>query len=204
MLAIRYSLLVMISNNKKGMYTASPFLGIVFFLIVATVSAVMINEDVQNIQTAKAGIGSDLLFSAQAIDADLSEVLIQNRLESSLAHMTSVSSNLRTEIESSIDLVISNDLGAVYNDTYADKNIYCVSYTNINHEVTALIKADPSGTLIGPEEHIELKPIISGYSINCSNPESDSEIALTFRGRYYYLNASNICSLVPVLCATIP
>ena len=70
--------------DKKGFYVVSPFIGVIFILIVITMAAFIVNENMQQLELSKAGFGGEMIFLGQVLVADAFDVYIQNKIQTIL------------------------------------------------------------------------------------------------------------------------
>jgi hypothetical protein len=201
-----------LSNNRRGFYIASPFLGMIFFIIVASVGAAIINENEQQLNLASVGQTGDLVFYMQALDADFNSILLQNNMQYVLDTLVvdPKEDSFKDRVEDGIRASVEDGIEAIYVDAYYDNlGIGCVltgkpepgKFTTSG--IWLLFTFYPPGTkekVIDIDGSTEMKPVVSGYGIECvsSDPELLSHINL--KGRRYYLDAINICKQKPDAC----
>jgi hypothetical protein len=188
-------------RNKKGMYSVTPLLGIVFFMITVTTAAFVYNENVQQVEFAKSSFGHDILFVAQAIESDIFDVLLQNYLQQALDNLDPGTALIRTELVNAIRNTITYRAADVYASAYLDaSNIECECTSDITAGTYVLFDSYGGGKIIDIDRMTEIKPIVSRYGVKCESQEPVSAISLQFSSRPYYLDAWNICWRLPAAC----
>lgn len=188
-------------RNKKGMYSVTPLLGIVFFMITVTTGAFVYNENVQQVEFAQSSFGHDILFVAQAIESDIFDVLLQNYLQQALDTLDPGTMVIREEIETAITNTITYRAAEVYTSAYIKaSNIECEYTSDLTAATYVIFSSYSGGKIIDVDGMTEIKPIVSRYGVACQSPEPVSTISLQFSSRPYYLDAWNICSRLPAAC----
>jgi hypothetical protein len=182
--------------KQRGFYVVSPFVGIIFFLIVATVAAIVVNEDGQQLELARASMGRELVFSAQAIEADLFNVLMQIRLQRvldtfNMSQIVGQRDTLSNRITSAANDSIKGEIFSVY--AYAYRNKTSCVLKEAAYSAIYFIPTKYGNKIIDTNFHTEITPLISRYGLVCTSTDPPLAVDIEFKSRSYFLNACNIC-----------
>lgn len=201
-----------LSDDRRGFYLASPFLGIIFFMIVAMVGATIVNENEQQLKLAAASQGEDLIFYMQALDADFTSVMLQNDLQYVLDNLVvhKDEPNLKKRVEDAVEASIKNRIEVIYLDAYYDNMGAVCSLTGLArgqgfsmadvYLLFTFYPPDKRDNVIDSDGTTEMKPAISGYGIKCISTDPELESGIRLKGRIYYLDAIEICKQTPGAC----
>lgn len=195
-------------KSKKGFYLVSPFLGTFFFLITVSIAALFMTEDAQQLETAKAGGGNDLVFTSFTIQADAFDVYFQNYLQQVLNdYVVGSDVAFHTKLVDEIKNSLSSELGNTYTNLYrnafgidCEVNGTAWSYISVSLNNQVGVDIVGCGEAFCPNQKTAIWPYISRYSLRCSIDEPPVETWINFRSRWYYLDGSNICRQAPNAC----
>jgi len=188
-------------RDKRGFYVVSPFLGAIFFMMTVSAAAFILNENIQQQIVAEASFSNQLVFVAQAIGADVFEVLMQNKLQETLDEIKIGTSTLRDVIEDASRTSITEDIGDIYSPPYMEKfGIEC-THTEAIHSATYVLFSKYGGSrIIDRDATTAIKPLISRYGVECTSEEPEGWLRLDFASKAYHLDAKNICDQLPAAC----
>jgi len=198
-------------KNKKGFYLVSPFLGFFFFLITVSIASFFITENSQQIDTAKAGGGNELIFISYAIQADAFDVYIQNFLQELLnTHDVYNGAAIRTEIRDKTQSTLSSELKDTYEELYLSafgldcnhiERAWSGVFVKFNGQggVNILATNQPFNS-DGVTSETAIWPHASRYGLQCISDEPPMSITTDFSSRWYYLDAKCICCQTPTAC----
>ena len=201
-------------RSKKGFYLVSPFLGFFFFIIAVNVGLTIFTENNQRIETAKGAAEHDLVFITYSIQSDAFDVYFQNYLQGVLDdHIIAPTSvAIRTQIIDSVRGALANDINATYSELYQKAfNISCNSVDRAHS--TVILRFTGSGAdVLGTGKQFGINPVsgrpetaifpyASRYGLFCEFDEPPMTVTADFTSRWYYLDATNICTQSPSACA---
>jgi hypothetical protein len=200
-------------RSRKGFYLVSPFLGFFFFMISVSIVAFFVTENNQQIDTAKAGIEHDLVFTSYTIQADAFDVYFQNYLQGVLDSYVvgGGSTPVYEQITQSATNVLSVELRDTYQQLYQSAfDIDCDTLERAYSSVILTFNGqrgtdilDPCEDPFCPMQVTAMWPYASRYGLGCSQDEPPIDIQIDFKSRWYYLDAECICCQQPLAC-TLP
>lgn len=200
-----------LSRSRKGFFIVSPFLGFFFFLISVSIAAFFITENLQQIDTAKAGEEHILVFTSYTIQADAFDVYFQNYLQGVLDTYVvgGGSTPIYQQIKESSITVLSQDLRDTYQELYESAfNIECETIKRAYSSVILTFNGQRGTDVLAPctdpfcpGYDTAMWPYASRYGLGCSEEEPPIEVQIDFTSRWYYLSAECICCQQPSACS---
>jgi hypothetical protein len=195
-------------KSKKGFYLVSPFLGTFFFLITVSIAALFMTENAQQVETAKAGGGNELIFISYTIQADAFDVYLQNYLQQILdTYVVGGSDPIVTQITNVVTTELSTDLRNTYQAVYQNAfEIHCDVVDKAWSKVIVTFNGQRGAKVLNcpdpfcPPQKTAIWPYASRYALECEIEEPPIEAGISFKSRWYYLNGSNICEQAPNAC----
>ena len=194
-------------RSKRGFYILTPFLGVIFFLIVISLAALVNNENEQSLKMARTSdINDDLIFSIESVQADVFDVHLHNRLQTILStidleEIFQNSDLTFPELIRNIARDTITEIGKVYIPALRDHfKIDCEVTTAIHSATYILFTEYPGSKIFNIDMTTEIKPIVSRYGLACKSHDPPGSVQLDFQSRAYYLDAENICHQRPNAC----
>jgi len=208
-------------RSKRGFYVMTPFLGVVFFMIVMSLAAFVGSENEQSLKTAKSSdINDDMIFAIGAAQADVLDVQIQNKLQWLLDRLeldvlsADPTLNFVGVIEETAEKAIMAEenyltgeyeggISGVYVPALRDNfNLDCSLHEPTYAHMTMIFPVLYSGSrFINDENMTEPRLMIAAYAMDCTpSYDPQSRVQMEFQGRSYYLDASGICAQAPKAC----
>ncbi len=196
-------------KSKRGFYLVSPLLGIFIFLITISAAYVVISENLHSMDVAQASPSSDIIFLSQALEADIFDVYFQNYLQKVLdSYQVGSAPAILTDIKNRVKGTIATDLKKTYEEISRKVfEVNCNTTKAMYSHIYITFNAQSSGTDIlhtgrqfNPDKTTAVWPFISHYGLRCESEEPPASFEISFKSRWYLLDASNICNQVPAAC----
>jgi len=190
-------------HDKRGFYLVSPLAGTIFFLMTITAAAFILNEDAQYRRIAEVGYADRLTYVAQAIEADVFDVLIQNKMQGAMDGLSVYSETLlnatyRTTMDS-LTKNIDDGYGPAYVGNFS---VECHHEEEISPGPYIFFKRFSGGSrIIDDTGMAEIRAIPSGHKVECRILETGRALNLTLLSRTYSLFADCICAQAPLACS---
>ncbi len=168
-------------------------------------------ENEQQVETARAGMESPLVFISYTIQADAFDVFFQNFLQQVINNYDPEGSPYMTEVYTKMKDGLKDALGNTYVPIYREGfGIDCEvrdaihSFLDIKSSANIkdiLLTDNENGFTPIPNARTAVWPYVTHYYLKCETEEPPTELETMFKGRWYFLNADNVCSKVPEACS---
>ena len=185
--------------SKKGMFSATPFLGAIIFLIVAGIAVVIVGENEARLEIARSTYANGRLqFIAQSIMADSYNVLLQRSLEEGTIDFMKKEYNINTQegwedgLRQSLASHYAKTMG---DDLGVDLEAYGIAYKNIPNVKDCTVESVAEGFALpsveaswSEEPTLVAQTVSFGQKITCVGREPPRSVSVDIVGRRYNID----------------